>query len=951
MFWFLNKKYFRKNLKSVYLISFLLFSLTGESAAQYYFFGRNKVQWENFEWKILKTENFDIYYYGKMDEIAGIGAEYAEEIYQELEIKFNHVVSSRIPLIFYNTSLHFQQTNTTPGLIPDGVGGFFEFLKGRVVIPMTGSLNDFRHVIRHELVHVFMTTKIFRIQRDFRLSYDLFPPLWFTEGLAEFLSTEIDAQAEMVMRDAVIQNYLFPIEDIYQISGSFLMYKEGQSFLEFVSDYYGQEKVMLFLDNFWMYSDFERVIEHTIGKPLKEIDKDWIFYLKRKYYPLLKEKAPPDNASKKLTNFGFNFSPVKVTIDSVDYLYFVANRDGYSSIYRLPYRDNNYEYPEPELVLRGEKSEELEAFHLFQSAIDVYNDSLLVFVSKAGRSDVIHFYDVVEEEIINTFKDENLVSISSPVFSPGGNRIVFSAVDQKGFSDLYIYNTSSGKLERLTNDYYDDRDPVFDEANNRIVFVSDRTTGEFEKNYNLFSYNLSDHHISYLLYAGFNITSPFLSPDGKKIFFTADYDGVRNIWSIRNELSEQTTELTQQTHFLTSAFYPVFTDSAKIVFSGFENFSFNLYEKNLEQPSDTNLVTLVVAKKPVEKEPWIPAKIIIPPQEEELYYQKDYTLDYAQSQIVTDPIYGTRGGAVLSLSDLLGDDRFDFLIYNTAQVQSEFLRSFNLVIQRINLADRANHGYGIFHFSGRRYDIRDSDEFFFERSFGGFFLLNFPLSKFQRIEASVTLANSDKEVIEGVIERKALLLSNSLSWILDNSLWGPSGPLDGIRARILVGYTGDVKFSNVNYFTLIADYRHYLRLGFMSALAFRSALFYNEGKEARRYFMGGSWDLRGWPRWSIRGEKLWISSLELRFPLINQIYLRLPVFNLSLPGVRGALFFDAGSAWDEKYRETLGSLGWGFRINLFGALVLRYDIGKRIEQDFSRFQTGLFYQFFFGWDF
>src|SRR5690606_14869831 len=154
------------------------------SNAQFYYFGRNKVQYEDFDWKILRTEHFNIYFYGEMEKIAEIGAGYAEEVYDELKVKMNNVVTRKIPLIFYNTSNHFQQTNTVPGFIPEGVGGFFEFLKGRVVIPSTGSLSDFRHVIRHELVHVFMTNKIFRVLRDHRETTDRMPPLWFVEGLA-----------------------------------------------------------------------------------------------------------------------------------------------------------------------------------------------------------------------------------------------------------------------------------------------------------------------------------------------------------------------------------------------------------------------------------------------------------------------------------------------------------------------------------------------------------------------------------------------------------------------------------------------------------------------------------------------------------------------------------------------------------------------------------------------
>jgi outer membrane protein assembly factor BamA len=390
-------------------------------------------------------------------------------------------------------------------------------------------------------------------------------------------------------------------------------------------------------------------------------------------------------------------------------------------------------------------------------------------------------------------------------------------------------------------------------------------------------------------------------------------------------------------------------NDSTIIFSGFEKFSFNLYKNKLDNTVEDTTVIAMSFPESVEK--WKAGMLAGDIYREDLKYEKEYTLDYAQSQVSTDPIFGTRGGAILSLSDLLGNDNYFFLIYNTADVQSEFLKSFNLAIQRVNLSERTNYGYGVFHFSGRRYDIRDTDEYFFERSFGGFFAMHFPLSKFQRLETDVTVANSDKQVISGVIERKALLISNSLSYVIDNSLWGWTGPLDGLRGRLLLGYTSDVKYSNVNYFTIIADYRHYYRLGLRSAVAFRSALFYNEGKEARRYFMGGSWDLRGWRRWSIRGEKLWLSSVELRFPLVDQLYIKFPFFGLGFVGFRGALFFDAGGAWDEEYRQTLGSFGGGLRLNLFGALVLRYDMGKKIENNFTQLQNGLFYQFFFGWDF
>ncbi len=944
-------KFFFHNL-NLFILIIILFASGNQTSAQFYFFGRNKVQYERFDWKVLKTEHFDIYYYNETEQLAEIGGYYAEQVFEELKIKLNHILTRRIPLIFYNTHIHFQQTNTTPGFIPEGVGGFFEFIKGRVVIPSTGSLNDFKHVIRHELVHVFMTNKVFRVLTDHRIPNDALPPLWFVEGLAEYLSTDIDDQAEMVMRDAVLNNYFIPLENIYQIYGTFLMYKEGQSFLKFVEEEYGEEKIPLILDNFWMYTDFNKVISYTLGTSLDELDSKWLLHLKKKYFPLIETKIPIENAAKKLTNFGFNFSPV--LFKKGEYIYFIANRDGYSSLYKIKPQEkkveNGNDYDEPELVIRGEKTEELESFHLFQSSIDISKDGEIAFVTKSGGTDAINFFSIEENEIVRTFQRDFLINIVSPRYSNDGKKVTFQAIDQKGFSDLFVYDVLTNSLLRLTNDYYDDREPIFSSDETRLIFSSDRTAGVYEKKYNLFSIDMQTYQIENLTYSNADLHSPVLSFDKESLLFTSDMDGVRNLYSMKLFGLNSSRKIKRESNFITGIFNPRVYDDSTLVFSGFEKFNFNLYKYQVSN-DEGKLYTEMTQDFPQSDTKWYAGKIVSQTERKNYNYDKEYTLDYAQSQVSTDPIFGTRGGAVLSLSDLLGDDNYFFLLYNTANVQSDFLKSFNVVLQRINLAERSNYGYGVFHFSGRRYDIRDSDEFFFERSFGGFFLLNFPISKFQRIETSVSLVNSDKEVITGVIERKALLLSNSISWVLDNSLWGPSGPLDGVRARLLLGYTGDVKFSNVNYFTVIADYRQYFRLSFRSALAFRGALFYNEGKEARRYFMGGSWDLRGWPRWSIRGEKLWLSSLELRFPLIDELRIKFPFIGLGFFGIRGALFADAGGAWDTKYNTTLGSIGGGIRFNLFDVLVLRYDIGKKLENNFSTFQNGLFYQFFFGWDF
>jgi outer membrane protein assembly factor BamA len=232
---------------------------------------------------------------------------------------------------------------------------------------------------------------------------------------------------------------------------------------------------------------------------------------------------------------------------------------------------------------------------------------------------------------------------------------------------------------------------------------------------------------------------------------------------------------------------------------------------------------------------------------------------------------------------------------------------------------------------------------------------------FKRIQVSTSLSYSDKEIPFASVDREALLLSNSLAVVHDNTLYGMNGPVQGWRGNLSVGYTTDIRYSNVNYFTVMSDVRHYLQIGRQFTFASRAAAYLNEGREARLYLMGGSWDLRGFSFFSIRGQKMWFTSHEFRFPILNNPTIILPILApFGVANLRGALFFDAAHAWNEGYKdkesqlltgETLGATGLGFRINLFGGLVLRYDIGYKYRNDFKDRSDRLFKQFFFGYDF
>lgn len=983
-----------------FVLVLLLVVLPVPLQAQYgYHFGRNKIQYEDFDWHVLKTEHFDIYYYPEMQELAENGAHFAEEVYDELENKFSFSLNHRVPLIFYSSNLHFKQTNVTQGFIPDGVGGFFEFLKGRVVVPANGNIHRFRRVIRHELVHVFTFNKLSRIMRDHRVPTDRFLPLWFTEGLAEYWSGEPDYQHEMIMRDAVFSNYLVPLENMYRIRGSYLMYKEGEAVFRFISEVYGEEKILDLMENFWKERDFRKVMALTLNEDFQVVSDRWDEWLKAKYYPELEESDAATLIADAVAAGGFNAKPVYYQFnDGRRKVYYVGNKTGYSNVYETEVDEHYRPIDKPRVLIPGERNDKFEAFHLFESRLSVSQDGQLAFVTKSGQHDVVHVYDLEADELGHTYSFDGLVAVYSPAWSPDGTKITFSSIDKSGFADLYLYDIESSALSRLTNDAYDDRDPSWSPDGRYIAYSSDRTSVGQGDHYNLFTYHLDSGTIQYVTYGEHHDFAPNWSPDGSQLIFTSarrDEDGKyggQDIWIADVELTPDPSpevasvapvsmplrpasqrEFRRLTRLTSASFDPVWTEDNRIVFTSFENYRFTIRQLDgldslMAAPRQRSVVDLSQASG----KHWNFARVGLDEGAERIPYRRQYNLDIAQGQVSNNPVWGTTGGAAMAFSDMLGDDYWYVTLYNTSQTQDEFLRSMNVAVSRVQLHRRANIGYGLYRFGGLRYDITDPDaatEFpvFFETIYGGFGAISYPISMFRRVELNTSLNWSDKEVAIRNVQREALLLSNAISLVHDNSLYGMNGPMDGWRAKFTAAYTTDILYSNVNYFTLSADVRHYFRIWNDVTLASWGLVRANEGREARLFFLGGSWDLRGHRLFSIRGQKMWFTSHELRVPLLRAPSLYLPILApFGVANLRGAAFFDAAHTWNEDYYdsavssqrraqlgtgETLGAVGAGLRVNLFGGFVLRYDVGYRYSNGFRDRDDKLFKQFFFGWDF
>src|SRR5215470_12246524 len=135
------------------VITCLILALAWPVSAQY--FGRNKVRYRAFDFQVMRTAHFDIYFYSSEREGADIAARLAERWYARLSRQLNHTLTERQPLVLYASHADFEQTNVVADQINEGTGGFTEPIRRRIVLPMAGPIADTDHVIGHELVHAF----------------------------------------------------------------------------------------------------------------------------------------------------------------------------------------------------------------------------------------------------------------------------------------------------------------------------------------------------------------------------------------------------------------------------------------------------------------------------------------------------------------------------------------------------------------------------------------------------------------------------------------------------------------------------------------------------------------------------------------------------------------------------------------------------------------------------
>ncbi|MGH7603175.1 MAG: hypothetical protein ACRENK_04160 [Gemmatimonadaceae bacterium] len=516
----------------------VLLCATRLEAQQY--FGMNQVQYRHFDWKVIETEHWLVHYYPEERQGAMDAARMAERSYARLSRVLDHQFREKKPIILFASRAEFGQNNVT-GDLGEGVGGVTDYARDRMILPLTGDLGSFEHVLTHEMVHEFQYDIFSRGKAGANVQTlnQVNPPDWFMEGMAEYLSRGPDHTLTTTwLRDAAVNGNLPTIEQMTERPDKYFPYRYGEALWEYVGERWGDAAIGEILQNVTTLG-VARAFQRQLGLTLHELSDEWREAVNAKYLP---QAAGLDRAR--------SFSQPLLTEKKSGGQIFLApslSNDGS----RIAFLSNGNE-KRAELFIdlwladarTGKRIKRLvesttnpnfEELRLLYSQSAFSNDGrMLAFTAQREGKDVMYIIDVASTSVKRRVDLPSVDAIWSPTWSPDDRQIAFSGT-HGGITDLYVVDTDGKNLRQLTNDQYGDLQPAWSPDGSRIAFATDRGP-ETDLSVLKFStwriavLDLKTSAIEILPNQGGLNLNPAWSPDGRQLAFVSDRTGIPNIF-------------------------------------------------------------------------------------------------------------------------------------------------------------------------------------------------------------------------------------------------------------------------------------------------------------------------------------------------------------------------------------------------------------------------------------
>jgi Tol biopolymer transport system component len=840
----------------------LLAALGAPAAAQNYF-GQNQVQYDKFDWKILETEHFLIYYYPEELRATWDAARMAERSYARLSRMLDHQFREKKPIMLFSSRTDFGQNNVT-GDLGEGTGGVTEAMRHRMLLNFTGDYRSFEHVLAHEMVHAFQYDIFARGKAGNGLQtlVQFLPPLWFAEGMAEYLSLGPNSALTTAwMRDAALNGKIPTIEQLTDDPEKYFPYRFGHSLWSYIGQKWGDEVIAQIMNSVPSVG-VERAFRRELGISLDDLGDEWREDLQTRLLPAVGVMDRPRRFAQPLLTAkksgGEIFLAPALSSDGKSIAFLSNGSVARGQVFIDLWLGDGETGKRIERLVKSALDPDFEELRLLysQSAFSPDGHWLAVTAQRRGK-DVLYLFDVQARKEAKRF-NLGMESITGPSWSPDGARLVFSG-SLGGITDLYVVNADGGGLRRLTDDRYGDFQPQWSPDGTTIAFATDRDSASFDQlRFNPWRIALLDLQSGRTTVlpaqSGLNL-NPQWAPDGRSIAYLSNRTGTANVFLFDLDTREhyQLTNVAGAISALTE-YSPAITwarDADRLAFTYYDNSEYTIWTLNnpralrkapyREPPpplvfvppppsadSTTKTVSVVALLDSVDLGLPDTTRFRINP------YRVRFQPDYAARPSIayTPDAFGRSvfGGTTLVMSDMLGNNH----VAVSAEVNGRMSEA-RAFLGYTNLSNRWQYSTGLsqapYYFlssdslsntpnPGVALENQEITTYVTRQAFG---VTAYPLNRFTRFEFGAGFNNIDRS--RWFVTRKVFngssasgysvdstgrdpslnYIDGQIAVVSDNTLFGYTGPVMGRRFRLQVSPV----VGSYNWVQYLADYRRY----------------------------------------------------------------------------------------------------------------------------------------------
>ena len=463
-------------------------------------YGKNRVQYREFNWQYHIQDSFEIYYYQGGKELAGAVAGIVEECNSELKTFFGSDLEGPIQILVYNNLTEFRQSNIGVFNADDeseNIGGTAKIIGNKLFIYGSGDRKKLIRDLTEGLSRIALQQVLYRgsWQDAIKSGSTIHVPDWFTEGLVKYISEPVSARSHAHIYDAARSGELHKIDRTYGEEAGNL----GIAVWSYINDVYGKQSIANILYMVRISRNVEGGIRFATGMTLNQIINEVVNYSLDQTPSDYSNSLPPigDLKSKrKAIKKGVSFVATKTSPDGKVQAYIKSDL-GQLQVYVADIESGDIQRK----AVHGNKLHRTDDDRSMEIAWHPNSQQFSYVISEKGQP-VLATIRIDEKKPVlkNLFRIDDVMGLD---YSKDGRSIVFSGLNG-GRSDLYIYRIIGNIQEPLWEDRFDDLYPRFTSDGSGIIFSSNRTDDtlrndreniSFASDLDLFVYNLASKEL------------------------------------------------------------------------------------------------------------------------------------------------------------------------------------------------------------------------------------------------------------------------------------------------------------------------------------------------------------------------------------------------------------------------------------------------------------------------